>query len=186
MILLNHMCASMCTHPKMKALGLLALRLAVGIIFIYMGYGKLGPNHAMASGMFQSLGFPGGGSFGANFVGTFELVGGIMVILGVFATYAATWLSIIMIVAMLTVHKGGPFMGYFLPLAVLGGCLAIMGGGAGRYRLVKMECHCPKCKGAMGEMKEDGCCGGKCEGKCGDDKMACSCGKPDCPSCGKK
>ena len=185
------MCKSMCasmghSHPTMKALGMLALRLAIGVIFMYMGYSKLGPNHAMASGMFAGIGFPGGGSLGAYFVGTFEFVGGLMVLLGVFANFATAWLSIIMLVAMATVHKGGPFVGYFLPLAVLGGCLAIMGAGAGRYRLVKMECRCPRCKAAMsGNMKEDGCCGGKCGGACAD-KMGCACGKADCPSCGKK
>ncbi len=181
------MCASMCTHRKMKSWGLLALRLAIGVIFMYMGASKIWINHAGASLMFSGIGFPGGGSLGAYFVGAFEFVGGLMVLLGVYANFATAWLSIIMLVAMATVHKGGPFMGYFLPLAVLGGCLAIMGGGAGRYRLVKMECRCPKCKSAMsGGMKNGGCCGGKCEGKCGDETMGCSCGKSDCAECGKK
>lgn len=166
----------------MKAFGLLGLRLAIGIIFIYMGYGKLGPNHAMATGLFSGMGLPG--SAAAYVVGLLEMVGGLMVLLGVFAGTAAMWLAIIMIVAMLTVHKGGPFMGYFLPLAVLGGCLGLIGTGAGAYRLVKMECHCAKCKSvvdggcstekncgdACGDKKENGCCEGKCGGACGEKK----------------
>jgi putative oxidoreductase len=158
----------MCTHPKMKSWGLLALRLAIGFIFMYMGYSKLGPNHEGAAAMFNSIGFPGGGSLGAYFVGFFEMLGGAMVILGVFASYAAVWLSVIMLVAMATVHKGGPLMGYFLPLAVLGGTLAIAGAGAGRYRLVKTQCHC---KGCRGDMKDGGgCCGGNCGGSCGPEE----------------
>ncbi len=154
----------MCTHSKMKAVGLLGLRLAVGIIFLYMGYSKLGPNHAGTAGMFSGMGLPGNGT--AYLIGLLEFVGGLMVIFGVYAKYAATWLAAIMVVAILTVHRGGPFMGYFLPLSVLGGCLALMGSGAGRYRLVKTQCHCKLCQEGM---KEGGCCGsGSCGG--GDKK----------------
>lgn len=160
------MCDKMCSsmprnHKAMKNFGILALRISIGVIFIYMGYGKIFTNHEGTVGMMaKAIGPAAAGSFWAYFVGTLELVGGLMVLLGVYATYAAVWLSIIMITAMLTVHAGGKFAGYFLPLAVLGGTLALMGMGAGKYRLVKTECHCPKCK--MSEMNNvGGCCGGK-------------------------
>ena len=158
----------------MKALGLLGLRVAVGIIFIYMGYSKLGPNHSGATALFSGLGFPGNGA--AYVIGLLEFVGGALVLLGIFASYAATWLAVIMVVALLTVHRGGPVMGYFLPLAVLGGCLALMGCGAGHYRLVRAECHCPKCKEVAG--KGYGCGAGA--GGCGD-KMDMK--KCDCKNC---
>jgi len=156
-----------CAHGKMRDFGLLALRVAVGMIFIYAGYGKLGMNHEMASGMFaKMIGPETAGSFWAYFVGSAELLGGLMVLLGVFATYAATWLSIIMVVAILTVHWNGPFSGMYAPLAILGACLALMGNGAGGYRLVESECCCPKCKEMNAKCKkEGGCCGGKCEEK---------------------
>lgn len=183
------MCKDMCKgglqghyHKHMKSLGLLCLRVAIGVIFMYMGYNKLGPNHAMTAGMMAGLGFPGGGEFWAYLVGTLEFVGGAMVLLGVYAPVAAGWLSIIMVVALLTVHLDGPFVGSFLPLAVLGGCLAIIGTGAGRYRLMHMQCPCKDCKmGGMG-----GGCGGSCGGSCGgcgSDKMeggmmkSCACQK---------
>lgn len=158
-----------CTHKTAKNVGLLALRIAVGVIFMYMGYLKLGPGHNLATGMFAGMGLPGGGNFWAYFVGTLEFVGGAMVILGAYARYAAAWLAVIMVVAMLTVHRGGPFVGYFLPLSVLGGCLALLGTGAGRYRLLKAECCCKTCK-AMYAGQEGGCdgCGGGCGGNCGD------------------
>jgi len=171
----------MCAHEKMRDAGLLALRIALGILFVYMGYSKLGPNHAMSSGMFAKfIGPEYAGSFWAYFVGLAEFVGGLMVLLGVFASYAAAWLSIIMVVALLTVHLGGPVSGYFLPLVTLGGTLALMGSGAGCWRLVKTECHCPKCKsmcsmdkcdskGAMEKSEEMGGCCGK-EGGCCEDK----------------
>lgn len=118
---------------------MMALRIAIAIIFIYMGRSKLGAGHPLATAMFDHIGFPGGGSLGAYFVGTLEVVGGIMVLLGIYADLAAVWLSIIMIVAMLTVHRGGPVAGYFLPLSVLGGLLALIGVGAGPLRLVKAQ-----------------------------------------------
>lgn len=162
-----------CAHGRMKDFGLLALRVAIGAIFIYTGYGKIGAGHEGATAMFGKLIGPESmGSFWAYFVGLAEFAGGVMVLLGVFATYASVWLSIIMIVAILAVHASGPFTGMFAPLAILGGTLALMGSGAGAYRLVESECHCPKCKemGAKCEKemgseagKEGGCCGG---GKC--------------------
>jgi len=161
-------------HGKMRDVGLLALRIAVAFVFIYSGYTKLGPNHEMASGMFGKLiGPESAGSFWAYFVGLAEFGGGLMVLLGVFASYAAVWLAIIMVVAIFTVHLGGPVNGYFLTVSLLGSCLALMGSGAGRFRLVKTECHCPKCKEvcstdeAASGKDADGCCGG---GGCGDKK----------------
>ena len=161
------MCGKNCgTHPCMKAVGLLGLRITLAIIFIYSGYQKLFVGHEMVTGMFGSLGLVPA-SFLAWFVGVVEFVGGIMVLLGIFARYTAMPLAIIMVVAMLTAHRGGPINGYFLPLAVLGGCLALMSVGAGQYRLVKTECHCATCKGA-GSEKEGSCCGGKGACGCGD------------------
>lgn len=174
-----------CVHGKMKDFGLLALRLALGAIFIYAGYNKLGANHDLVSGMMgKMIGPESAGSFWAYFVGLAELVGGVMLVLGVFASYAAAWLSVIMIVALLVVHASGPFSGMTAPLAVLGGTLALLGTGAGRFRLVKTECHCPKCKamcaddkcepksvkpemGGMAAKAMGGCCGG---GACGENK----------------
>ena len=167
----------MCAHPNMKAFGMLALRVILGGIFIYSGYAKLGSAHAMTAEMFMKFGL--GGSGMAYFVGLLELVGGVMVLLGVMAGFAAAWLSIIMVVAVVILNRaGGGLMGALTPLVVLGGTLAIFGNGAGAWRLVKMECHCPKCKMAMSEMGAGGgCCGGK-------EKMGGSCGGASEKMCG--
>jgi uncharacterized membrane protein YphA (DoxX/SURF4 family) len=154
-------------HKSCKSWGLLALRLVVGFIFVYQGTQKLGLNHAGAAMMFDKMvGLPGSGSFWAYFVGTLEVVGGLMVVLGAYVRYAATWLSIIMLVAMATVHRSGPLTGNFLPLSLLGSCLAILGTGAGKLRLVKTECCCKECKNMAAD--QGGCCGG---GKCGGEKV---------------
>lgn len=163
-----------CPHKTAKNVGLLALRLAIGVIFIYMGQNKLWGGHAGATTMFDHIGLIGGGNFWAYFVGTFELIGGVMVLLGAYLRFAAVWLAVIMVVAMLTVHSGGPFVGYFLPLSVLGGCLSLLGTGAGRYRLMKCECCCKDCRAMYAEM-EVGCGGGKCAGACGGHGSECGC-----------
>lgn len=159
-------------HKSCKSWGLLALRLAIGFIFIYMGYSKLGPGHAGAVAMMAGkVGWPGGGEFWAYFVGSLELLGGIMLILGAYVRVAAVWLAIILLVAMATVHRGGRINGYFLPLAMLGSIAALSGTGAGRYRLIKQECWCQDCRNGDGGCScgpGGGCgCGGNCGGNCG-------------------
>lgn len=159
----------MCTslgkgHYSYKSWGLLALRVAIGVIFMYTGYQKLGPGHVGAAAMMGGIFGEGLGSTVAYIVGVFEMAGGLMVLLGAYAMYAAAWLSLIMIGAMVTVHRGGPVFGYFLPLAVLGGCLALLGSGAGKFRLVKTECYC---RGCQNDKENGGGCGGACG--CGDE-----------------
>lgn len=175
------MCQSKCAHKTMKAIGLMGLRLVIGGIFIYMGYQKLGPNHAGTEMLMSGkLGLPGNAT--AYFVGALELLGGLMVLFGVYAKYAAAWLSVILLVALIAVHRGGPTMGYFLPLSMLGGTFALMGVGAGPWRLVKTQCHCKDCSG----MGQGGCCGGKKEGGscCGGSMGAGMCSCKGC--CGGK
>lgn len=173
-----------CPHKAAKNIGLLALRIAIGIIFIYMGHNKLWGGHEGATAMFDHIGLVGGGSFWAYFVGTFELVGGLMVLFGAYVRLAALWLSLIMVVAMLTVSRGGPVAGYFLPLSVLGGTLALLGSGAGKYRVLKMQCCCKACKAMLANC---GGCGGKCGGRCGEkEKMSGCCGGACGGNCGDK
>jgi putative oxidoreductase len=153
----------------MKSGGILALRLVIAFIFVYSGYGKLFPMHDMAVQGFGAMGFPAP-AFWVWFVGIVEVVGGLMVLFGIFTRVAASWLAIVMVVAMATAHRGGPFTGYFLPLVILGSCLALVGVGAGKLRLVRPECPCSTCrKGCSEDMKEGGC-------TCGKGGM-CSCGK---------
>lgn len=173
-----------CSHaskccPAMAPIGLLALRVAVAAVFVYMGYNKLFVNTGMTIQMFSGLGFPAP-SFWAYLIGLAELVGGLMVLLGVFTRIAAGWLAIIMVVALLAVHAKGPYMAALLPIMMLGATLALAGVGAGRYRLVPMECPCPKCRAAY----KDGCADGKCGDKMDGAMMRGCCGPDGKCKCG--
>lgn len=149
-----------------KDFGLLMLRLALGVLFVYQGYGKLTGIEG-TTGFFDSLGIPAAGVM-AYAVALVEFLGGIMLILGVFTCYTAGVLAIVMIVALLTAHLGQPFRGSLLALTALGGLAALSSIGGGRWSLLK-----------------NGCCGGSCEGNCGpEDKDTCGCGG-NC-GCGKK
>ena len=165
----------MCLCPKnkcggqCKGVGLFLLRLALASIFIYAVYNKLGPGHDGAVGMFKALGF-GAPEFWAYFVGLAEVIGGAMLILGVYVCYAAAWLAIIIVVALLTAHRGGPFMSLFAPIATLGGLFALIGTGAGKLSVMGKKC-------------EENACAPK-EGCCNKKAMSCTCGK--CDSCKTK
>ena len=136
----------------MAAVGLLALRIAFGAIFIYHGWGKLADMDKTVS-MFGMMGFPLAAFF-AWVVALVEFLGGIAILLGVYTKEVAKLLAIIMLVAILKVHLGGGFKGMEFQLSLLGGLLALAGVGAGKYRLLKNESCCMKGDAA-------GCCGGK-------------------------
>ncbi len=146
-----------------KDFGLLALRLAVGIVMVYHGYLKLG-NTAGTMGFFGNLGIPLP-TFFAYFVGLVELLGGAMIILGLLTCYAAGLLAINMVVALLVAHTKMPYAAAELPIVLLGGLLALTTIGGGKWSVLK-----------------SGCCGGTCEGNCGkEDKDGCggNCGCSD-------
>lgn len=130
-------------HPKCaKDVGLLALRISVGLIFLVQGWGKLNGIEGV-SGMLESNGFPLPMLFAYTLAIT-EFIGGIAVLLGVFTQFFAGLLAFIMLVALLTVHMGQPLKGSFLPIVLLGANLALWGVGGGKYRLFssKSECAC--------------------------------------------
>lgn len=195
----NGSCPMGAKHATVKSAGLLALRIAVAIIFIYAGWMKLTTYHGTAAQGMAMVGIPGNPSAWAYIVGGLEVLGGAMVLLGIYATYATLPLIIIMIVAIFRAHPAGStFSAYFTELSLLGGLLAILGSGAGCYRLIKSQCCCKTCKGTTMEIKqESGCCGG---GGCGKKMMGqescscksccnsrCACGTPNgnCKCCAK-
>lgn len=127
-----------CCPPQMLGIGLLALRIAVGIIFIHHGWNKWHDIPGTATA-FQGLHIPLP-LFMAYLVATVELFGGIMVLLGVYVKEAAKFLAMTMIVAILTAHLKQPFAKAEFPLVLLGATLALIGTGAGKWRLVQKEC----------------------------------------------
>ncbi|GFM56466.1 DoxX family protein [Pseudomonas capsici] len=120
--------------------GLTVLRIIVGIIFIahgsqklfgaFGGYGLEGTAQFMAS---QGL---NPGYLMALLSGSVEFFGGLAVLIGLLARPAALGLSVLLLVAIFSVHIGnGLFMannGYEFALALLGGSIAILIEGAGK------------------------------------------------------
>jgi putative oxidoreductase len=135
--------------------GLLALRLAVGVVFIYHGWMKLNGMEGTV-GMMASIGLPVA-SFWAWLVALVEFGGGIAIILGLFNRVVTALLSITMVVALLTIHTKMPYGGATeLPIVLLGALLALHTTGAGKFAVMgkSAECDCGK--------SEDECCGGGC------------------------
>ncbi|HWZ96530.1 MAG TPA: DoxX family protein [Candidatus Dormibacteraeota bacterium] len=116
---------------RLQPLGLLVLRVVLGVIFFTHGYPKLlRPNLEMQH-MFVQHGLP------AQFVyvaGVLEAFGGALIFLGLFTRPAALLLAVEMGVAIWKVHSSGGIMAvhlYEFPLALASGCLALATVGAG-------------------------------------------------------
>lgn len=118
------------TLSALEPLGLLALRGALGIIFIYHGYPKLIHGGGM-QGMFAQHGLPGYFVFVA---GVLEAFGGGLLLIGLFTRVAALLLAVEMAVAIWKVHSGGGILAmhnYEFPLALGAACFALATVGAG-------------------------------------------------------
>lgn len=118
--------------------GLLALRIALGAVFIYHGWLKLS-DIAMTTGFFESQGIPLP-MFFAWLVGLVEFLGGIAVLLGFWTKSFATLLAINMIFAVAIVHLGTPWSATEFSVLTLGASIALAGVGAGKYRIASDEC----------------------------------------------
>lgn len=134
-----------CNHPQARNFGLLALRLAVGAVFIYHGWLKLA-DMPMAIEMFSGMGIPAAAFF-AWLVALIEFVGGLAMVLGVCVKTFSLLLALVMLIALFLVHTSLPYASAELPIMLLGATLALHGTGAGEWRLMKNECACEaKCK----------------------------------------
>jgi putative oxidoreductase len=95
----------------------LLCRLAVGLIFLSEGLQKYLFPETLGTGRFAKIGFSDPG-FWAYFTGTFEIVCGILVLIGLLTRLAAIPLLIIMIVSFITtkypelIEKGFWFMAH--------------------------------------------------------------------------
>jgi len=114
--------------------GVLPLRLVLGLVFVAHGAQKLfGFGLAGTAGFLGSLGVPLPTVAAAGLI-TVELLGGVALILGAWTRIVAALLAADMLVAIVTVHLRG---GFFVPdgvefvLTLLGGCLTLVGLGAG-------------------------------------------------------
>jgi putative oxidoreductase len=115
----------------LQPVGLLVLRLALGIIFIWHGYPKLTQPNAMHS-MFAQHGLPG---YFVTVAGVLEVFSGGLIILGFLTRIAALLLAIEMAVAIWKVHSAGGYLAvhnYEFPLVLAAACFALATVGAGR------------------------------------------------------
>lgn len=125
----------------------LLIRLTLGVIFIAHGADKLfgwfggGGFTATANQFENDLGLHPGW-FHAALGGGCELVGGILVLLGLFTRFGGFLIASTMVVAIVTVHlPNGLFArdgGFEYPLAVLGAALSLVASGGGKLALDRL------------------------------------------------
>lgn len=122
------------THIRYhKAMGMLLVRLAAGVVFVNHGWMKLS-SLAGARGFFAGLGLP---AETATFIAVIEVIGGLMLIFGIAPRIAGLVLGVEMVVAMILV--GIPHGSYELEMMLGAASLAVFLVGAGRYALYSME-----------------------------------------------
>jgi putative oxidoreductase len=121
---------------SLKPLGLLLLRVGLGVIFIAHGYPKLFAQTQAAMQGFERMGFP---SYFVYIAGVVEFFGGVTLILGLFTRIAGLLLAGEMAVAILKVHlPQGPVTvvtNYEFPLALAVAAFALATVGAGMISL---------------------------------------------------
>jgi putative oxidoreductase len=120
---------------SLQPLGLLVLRVSLGLIFFSHGYPKLAHSAAGMQGFFVQHGLPG---YFVYISGVLEVFGAMLLVLGLFTRAAALLLAIEMGVAIWKVHSTGGYFAvhdYEFPLAMLAGCFALATVGAGLLSL---------------------------------------------------
>jgi putative oxidoreductase len=116
---------------KLQLLSLLALRIALGIIFLYHGYPKLMHTHGNLQGVFVEHGLP---AYFVQVAGILETFGGGLLLLGLLTRVAASLLAIEMCVAIWKVHSLHGIYAvhdYEFPLALAAACFVLATVGAG-------------------------------------------------------
>lgn len=128
----------------MVSLGLLIIRLVIGLTFVGHGaqklfgwFGGVGPNET--GKWLESIGIKPAGTIWAIVAGVFELVGGLLFTVGWLTPVGAALITIIMIDAILTVHgRNGYWItngGYEYNLVLIAVVLGVAFVGPGRYSL---------------------------------------------------
>ncbi len=119
---------------KRRDLGLLLIRVALGVLFLAHGWSKI-HNLPGTENMFAHLGF--GASVGI-FIAWLETLGGLALIFGIATRVFAVAFGIEMLVAVLTGPLGRAVGGTELVLSIASFGLALA--GSGRFSLYAMEC----------------------------------------------
>jgi len=118
------------------------IRAAIGVIFIVQGSGKFSSGFA---NMLGNLGIPVEMQIP---IALAEVVGGILLIVGVLTRISASLLAIIMLGAIFVV-KGASNLtgngGYAIDLLILAGVLMVITAGPGRISIVNVFKKLPRC-----------------------------------------
>ncbi len=115
-------------------LGLLLVRIALGLVFIVHGWQKVS-NLTGTVGFFGSIGLP---AFLAYVVAAIEFLGGLAILLGVWTRVVGVLLAAVMVGAIVTLKfKAGFSGGYEFDLTLLLIALAMSFSGPGRYALCR-------------------------------------------------
>ena len=122
----------------------LFVRLAVGLVFLVHGFGKLfgvGPfpfGLSGTAGFLAGLGFPSA-MFFAWVLALVETLGGLAIILGLFTRYAALLVGIDMIFALLLVHIPSGFYesNGEIALVLLLAAISLLFSGAGKHLVLE-------------------------------------------------
>jgi putative oxidoreductase len=118
---------------SLQPVGLLVLRIALGIIFVSHGYPKLAHlrGGAQMQGFFVEHGLPG---YFLYIAGVIETFGGGLLLLGLFTRAAGLLLALEMCVAIWKVHSAHGYLAvndYQFPLSLAAACFALATVGAG-------------------------------------------------------
>ena len=126
-----------------KDFGLLLIRIALALVFIHHGWDKVMSIEAKI-GFFESIGL---NLFWLYVVAYVELLGGILILLGIRVREVALLFVITMIVAIWKVHMNDGFKGMEFQLTLLLASLAILFTGAGKYGLLSEKTNtCEPCE----------------------------------------
>jgi putative oxidoreductase len=124
-------------------LGLLVLRLVVGLLFVGHGaqkvFGRFGGHGPEGTGaFFESLGLRPG-RWMALAAGAAEIAGGLLIAAGLLTPFAAALLTAVMVTAILTAHRASGLWinqgGFEYNLVLIGVFFALSGVGPGRWSL---------------------------------------------------
>ncbi len=119
--------------------GILVLRIGVGAIFIMSGWMKVSMMSATV-GMFGQMGFSPFWAYVATFG---ELLGGILVLLGIYTRLGALILATVMTVAISLTYKDLTMV--MTPVAFFISNLALIFTGSGKFSLMRKICGCGNC-----------------------------------------
>ncbi len=118
------------TYPH---LGLLTIRLVVGMLFFAHGFLKFSEGITNTVAFFETIGLSG---FLAYVVGVIELTGGVLMVVGIGTRIISVLFTMILIGALLLVKRStGMLGGYELDIAFLAMSVSLFLSGGGPYSL---------------------------------------------------